>query len=489
MLLLAVAAGAQQDAARLSGSVVDPQGLAVAGARVAVESIATGQRRETRTGDDGVFDVPSLSPGVYTVHVELTGFRPLRRDRVRLPVGTPVTLDLRLEIGTAEQAVTVLADASLLNTRDATIGNPFSGLQITQLPLEGRNVAALLSLQPGVTYVGDTNVLFRGNFGEPDADARNGSVNGGRSDQANVTLDGVDVNDQQSGFAFTSVLRVTTESVQEFRVVTTNPNADQGRSSGAQVALITRSGTNELHGSLFHSHRNTATTANSFFNNRAGLPKAKLIRNVFSGALGGPVVRNRLFAFGVYEGRRDASEAGTLRNVPTALFRQGFVRYRNRDGQIVTLSPEQVRAIDPQGLGVNRASLALLQQFPLPNDTPTLDPLNFAGYRFNSAVREHQNTSTLRLDAPVSDRHALFARGSIQSDTGTAPLQFPNTPPPFLNRNTSKGLAAGDTWSVRPTLVNSFRYGFTRAAIEDVGTTTGPLFSFGGGIGAPYPMT
>ena len=153
-------------------------------------------------------------------------------------VATPKSINMQLEVGNVNETVTVTGGEVHLNTSDATIGNTFSQTQIRQLPLEGRNVAGLLSLQPGVTFIG--NVSQDGGT----TDYRNGTVNGGKSDQANVTLDGVDVNDQQTGQAFNSVLRVTLDSVQEFRVVTTNPNADQGRSSGAQISLVTKSGSN-----------------------------------------------------------------------------------------------------------------------------------------------------------------------------------------------------------------------------------------------------
>src|SRR5205823_14460042 len=144
-------------------------------------------------------------------------------------------------------------------------------------------------LQPGVTFFGNLDPQGA------TTDYRNGSVNGGKSDQANVTLDGVDVNDQQSQTAFTSVLRVTPDSVQEFRVTTTNPNADQGRSSGAQVSLVTKSGSNAWHGLLYEYHRNTVTTANDFFNNKAGVPKPALLRNIFGGDASGPIKHNRAY--------------------------------------------------------------------------------------------------------------------------------------------------------------------------------------------------
>ena len=480
---------AQQDVTALTGMVTDAQGALVAGATVTVLNTATGAARKARTGGEGSYLFTQLAPGLYTVRVEANGFKTGERQNVRLTVGTPVTLDLRLAVGELTETVTVSDGPSRVNTRDATVGNDFTAGQITQLPLEGRNVLALLSLQPGAVYTSDTNAVFRTNFGEADADPRNGAVNGGRSDQASVTLDGVDINDQQTGFAFQGALRVGVESVQEFRVVTAGMNADVGRSSGAQVALVTRGGTNEFRGALFHSHRNTVTSANSFFNNRAGLPRAKLLRNVFGASIGGPVQQNRIFFFGSYEGRRDASEATVIRNAPTRLFRDGFIRYRNRSGQIVTLSPDQVRQLDPLGAGVNPRVQEVLRLFPLPNDTSNIDPLNFGGYRFNSPVRDNLNAATLRLDWNAAPSHRIFLRGNLQTDKGATALQFPNTPPPQQNRNTSKGIAFGHNWTVNAALVNSFRYGYTFNKVEEIGTTTGPLFSFGGGIGAPVPLT
>ena len=146
-------------------------------------------------------------------------------------------------------------------------GNAIGNEAIVELPFFARNVAGLLAFQPGVTA-----------FNEDVTDYRNGAVNGGKSDQANVTLDGVDVNDQQNRYAFTSVLRVTLDSVQEFRTTTLNGTADQGRTSGAQISLITKSGSNDVHGSLYEYHRNTKTAANNFFNNLSGVNKPALLK-------------------------------------------------------------------------------------------------------------------------------------------------------------------------------------------------------------------
>lgn len=218
-------------------------------------------------------------------------------------------LNIKLEIGEVTETVNVDAAGleSLVNTTDASTGNNFVSQQILNLPLQARNVTNLLSLQAGVT---------------PD-----GSVNGGRADQANITLDGVDVNYQQNASAFESVLRVNPDSVDEFRVTTLNSDATKGRSSGAQISLITKSGSNEWRGALYEYHRNTATSTNDWFNNASGVKRPKLIRNLFGGRLGGPIIKDRLFFFYNYEGMREAKDAGVSRLVPTASLGAGTIRF------------------------------------------------------------------------------------------------------------------------------------------------------------------
>src|SRR5262249_35758936 len=232
-------------------------------------------------------------------------------------VNTPATANIQLKVGAATENVTVTSESPALNMVDASIGNSFDQNQVRQIPLEGRNVPDLLSLQAGVAYTGNRPDIDR------DQDTRNGSVNGSRSDQSDVTLDGVDVNNQSHGYAFTSVLPVTLDSVQEFRVTTSNYNADQGVGSGAQVSLVTKSGSNALHGSLYEYHRNTVTSANDYFvkaaEARSGQPNVpdKLLRNIFGVSLGGPVKKDRLFFFVNYEGTRQREEQSTVRTIPT----------------------------------------------------------------------------------------------------------------------------------------------------------------------------
>ena len=194
-----------------------------------------------------------------------------------------------------------------------------------ELPLEAGNVPELLSLQAGVAYTGNRPDINK------DTDTRNGSVNGARSDQSNITLDGVDVNADTKGYAFTSVLPITQDSVQEFRVTTSNYNADEGRSSGAQVALVTKSGTNQFHGSAFESHRSTGTSANDYFIKLAELQSGepnkppRLLRNNFGGSLGGPIKKDHLFFFVNYEGHRQREDQSVVRVVPSQTLQDGVI--------------------------------------------------------------------------------------------------------------------------------------------------------------------
>src|SRR5690349_10675129 len=222
MLFCGSALGQGQGSSAIRGSIKDQQGAVVAGATVTLTNPETNFTRTTTSNESGQFSFETISPGIYKVEVEAKGFKKAVFNQVSALVSKPTDLDVPMEIGNVTEtiSVTVGAGEALINTQDASLGNNFVSQQITQLPLNARNVTNLLSLQPAVTP--------------------SGYVAGGRSDQANLTLDGVDVNEQQTGDAFSPVLRVSPDTVEEFRVTTTNPNASQGRSSGAQVELVTK---------------------------------------------------------------------------------------------------------------------------------------------------------------------------------------------------------------------------------------------------------
>src|SRR5262249_46802699 len=462
----------------LSGTVLDTQGSALGGATIIATNVATGTSRPTTSSKEGTYQIPQLAPGVYKVRAEAIGFKAIVTEEVQVLVSTPLTLNLTFkEVGAVNESVTVTGGESILNTSDATIGNTFNETQIKELPLLSRNVVGLLSLQPGVTAAGN--------------------VNGGRTDTANVTLDGVDVNEQQGGQAFFSVLRMTPDSLQEFRVTTTNPNANVGRSSGAQIAQITKSGTNQFHGSLYEYHRNTVGTANDWFNNKSGryiatdqavlsglakvgdekVPRPKLLRNNFGGAIGGPIKKDRLFFFFNYEGFREAKGTSVVRQVPLATYGAGIIRYKTANGAsdpscpagtpsgVACLTRPQIHPayLAPNGIvpGTQSAVFAILadaaRRYPA-NDTTTGDGLNTGGFRFNAPNPVTQNTYIARFDAKVNDKQNVFLRMNYQADTslnGTG--RFPDTTAPTTWRH-PEGLAVNHSWAISNSLVTNFTY-------------------------------
>ena len=415
----------------LGGRVTDSSGAAIPNASVTLTLTTTGVSRTDTSGKSGEYQFSQLAPGRYTLNVTAPGFGSAEKTNMDLLVSQPATVNMVLSVASVQQQVTVTSDVQpVLNTSDATLGNAFDSDRVESLPLDQRNVPDLLSLQPGVTFLGRSDdVSGTQGVGNNGTDSRAGSVNGGRSDQANITLDGVDVNDINNGYAFTSVLRTTQDSVAEFRVTTSNPNAEEGRSSGAQVALVTRSGSNGLHGAVYEYNRTNFLEANDFFNKQqqltAGLPNRpeSLVRNIFGAAVGGPAIKDRLFYFVNYEGRRDSQgtsvNAGT---VPTASYRSGFLNYQYLNSSGVdatyTLTPADIQNMDPQGVGVNTALQAVLNAYPAGNDTTQGDGLNSIGYRFPYTIARKYDTYVARIDWNLTSngKHTLFWRGNLQND-------------------------------------------------------------------------
>ena len=325
LLAISTLAWTQTATTSLRGTVTDPKGAVLQGATVTLNDAATGFSRTTKTGSDGVYQFLQVPPATYTLTVVASGFGTLKRDNVALQVSLPATVDISMEVKGRSEVVEVTGEATLVNTTDATQGNVFGAEQIQNLPAEGRDPVSILSLQPGVVYVG-RNV-------DQTFDSRGGSVNGARSDQTNVTLDGIDNNDQELGFAFQGALRTPLESIQEFRVTTSNSNADAGRSSGAQVALLTKSGTNSFHGSVYEYNRSNVGEANDWFNKHnqlnSGFPNEPphLVRNTFGATAGGPIRKDRVFFFTAYEGKRSRENFQVTRIVPSDNLRNGVVQY------------------------------------------------------------------------------------------------------------------------------------------------------------------
>jgi hypothetical protein len=470
--------------------VKDPSGALVAGATIILTDNSTGKTMSTTASSMGLYDFLQIFPAKYTIKVTAAGFGEQSKT-AELLVNQPATIDFTLTVQSSSVTVDVSAAAQTLNTADASLGSSADSAEIQALPSETRNVPDLLSLQPGVLYLPPTIT-----------DSRSGSVNGGRSDQGNVTIDGIDDNDQVNGFAFTGGLRETVDSVEEFRVTTGDANADAGRSSGAQVSLVTKSGTNKFHGAAYEYNRPTITVANDWFNKQAELNSGepnipgKLIRNIFGGAFGGPIKKDKLFFFGNYEGSRIAENVQVTRTTPTASAQAGNLSYADGNGNTQSLSPSQVAALDagceicntstyPEPPGPNPNALAYFNSMPAANGSTLGDGgYNSGSYSFSSPDPLRLNTSIGRIDYVPSDRHRLFVRGNLQKDVGsTLPAldsreQFPGQGPSNLTEDNSKGITAGETWSISPNLINDIRYGYTRQGFSTRGVGSGDYVDF-----------
>ncbi|MBW4027728.1 TonB-dependent receptor [Acidipila rosea] len=480
---------AQTATTSLRGTVKDSTGALVPGAKVTILSARTGLTKSTISDGEGGYQFLQLDPARFTITVSSSGFADQSKI-AELLVNQPATVNFTLSVNASSETVNVSAETETLNTTDATLGNAFNNVTIQALPSEGRNVPELLALQPGVVYLGHDN--------NQAVDSRSGSVNGGRSDQGDVTMDGLDDNDQTQGYAFTGVLRETLDSVEEFRVTTSNSNATEGRSSGAQVTLVTKSGTNNYHGTLYEYHRPTFTVANDWFNKQAqfvsGQPNipGKLIRNTFGADVGGYIIKDKLFFFGNYEGQRTAENVQQTQTVPTASFKAGELIYQSSPdgvnaGPNVTLTPSQIATMDPNcagngtcpwGGGDNPNILSEFANYPTANGTALGDGLNFGSYSFSSPSPASLNTSIVRLDYRPTQAHLLFVRGNLQKDTTDGPLQFPGQPPSYFLVDNTKGIAAGDTWTITPTMVNDVRYGYIRQGYSNLGTLNSDVVYF-----------
>jgi Carboxypeptidase regulatory-like domain len=471
LTMLAGSAIAQSGLTTIRGTVTDAQGAVVAGANVKLVNEAKNFVRTSVTSENGTYSFTSVPPDTYRVEVEATGFKKSLVSNVTGLVDKATDANVSLETGAITEVVNVSGEdlTSIVNTQDASLGNNFVAKQIAQLPLEGRNVVNLLSLQPGVT---------------PD-----GAVVGGRQDQANITLDGIDVNDQQTGLnidqteAFASVLRVTPDSISEFRVTTSNPDASKGRSAGAQVALLTKSGSNRFSGSLFEYHRNTLTTANDWFNNVGGTPRPKLIRNLFGGSLGGPIVKDRVFFFYSYEGMREAKDVGVTQIVPLPSLGQGIIQFFDNNGVLRSLNTAQINSLTVTGgatagnvVDVNPISLGILAaaaaRYPanLPLGSAGSDGLNTGAFRFNAPLPVNQNTNTAKIDWNITNdqRHTFSFRANAQYDLFGRASAFPDTPPADRWSHPIGGVASY-TWLPTNNLTNRFSYGLTRLAYSNQG--------------------
>ncbi len=473
---------AQAGTSGVSGTIRDNNGAVVPGATVKLLNSATGFERTTTTNDEGAYTFAVVPPATYQLEVTASGFKKLVNNGLVLAVDTSARFDTALEAGDVSATVNVNASSieSIVNTQDAAIGNNINSEQITQLPTDLRRVNDLLSLQPGVT--------------------RDGYVAGGRSDQANITLDGVDINDQQSGgrsgsgdLTQDSALRATTESVEEFRITTIGANANQGRSSGAQISLVTKSGSNEFRGALFYFRRPTFGSANNFFNNSSinpttglSVPRPGLDRDVFGGAIGGPIKKDRFFFFYSYEAQRQKLDQEVNNVVPLAHLGQGTLRFFGTgnpaycSGGVCNIPQSELNNVIYSAVGINQLAVNVLNSAATryrSNNTDVGDGINTGGFRFNAPTTDNENTHILRLDYNLASNQQLFFRGNYQWDTGSGASAWPDT---IQTTSWSHpwGFVGGHNWTIASNKINNFRYGLTRQAFTNTGDSEANAISF-----------
>jgi hypothetical protein len=493
---------AGQATSGLTGLVTDPTGATISGADVHLTNSGTGFSADAKSNANGVYTFSNVPPGEnYSITASRDGFRTAILDKVTLAAGTRETRDVHLVVGDAKVTVEVTAHGgATLDTSDATIGNTIDTQRVEDLPsLFRTNAAALMSLQPGVET---------GN-----SDAVDGVVTGTRGDQSNITLDGLDVNDQRAGFAFSTVGNTPLDSISEVHAIVAGNDATLGRSAGGQIELVTKSGTNEWHGSASDFNRTTDLAANDYFNNLAGVSRPPLIRNQFGGDLGGPILKNKLFFFFDYLGLHQTQSQQVQDVVPLAALRNGELNYINNGSGcsaastiasqptcISTLTSAQVAALDPlsatdpAAAGPDSALVAIFgSRYPMPNTTSIGDGVNTGGFIFDAPLKNVDNTFLGRLDYNLSAAHRLFARATWdrsndgQDNNGI----FPGDPVPFQSVvDHSRSWVVGDTWTISPTQTNQATFGLTRQILNFVTNfePTAPLnFSMTGGPTSPYP--
>jgi hypothetical protein len=304
-LLTAAEAAAQVGAGALIGHISDQAGAAVPGAAVTATAVGTNISRAAVTGVDGAYAFPRLASGGYQIRVELTGFRPLTREGVRIATGETIRLDLQLEVGGLTEAITVTADASLLRGETAALGQVIDNQKVVDLPLNGRSFVTLAGLAPGVALPPGSSLP---------------RINGGRPRTNEYLFDGISVLQPEPGqVAFFPNI----DAIQEFKIESNSPPAEFGRFNGGVVNLTTKAGTNTFRGSIFEFFRHESLNARNFFAS-ANPVKPTFRRNQFGGVVGGPILESRTFFFADYQGQRQTIGRTVISTVPTALQRQGI---------------------------------------------------------------------------------------------------------------------------------------------------------------------
>ncbi len=453
--LLVTASFGQTTTSRLEGSVQDQTGAVVPNAKVDVLNTNTQNRASATTDASGNFVVPSLQPGMYNVTVESAGFRKTTLTNIELTVGATSSQLIKLEVGQTTESVQVEASTLSVQTTESQVSSTVNLRDIEVLPQLSRSPIALAIFQPGVQI--DVRAGQDSSFSH---------VNGLRQGSNNAKLDGIDVNDSLVPRLGLSLTANNSDSVGEFRVVTEGGKAEYGRSAGGQVELITKSGTNQYHGNAYDFLRNTVLNANDFFNNQSGGKVPKLIQNIFGASFGGPVLKNKFFVFGNYQGQRTQQEVIRNRTVYTDSAKLGIFKYKDAGGNVQSYN---FAAADPRGVGIDPSVAKVNALYPSANNLDVGDGLNTAGYRFNNPVQAINDQFTIRGDYHVNSNNVAFMRWSWFRTTSTDNLNNADATYPGQPQGSQGGhrwgYAIGDNWTITPSIINEFSIGHQSASV------------------------
>jgi hypothetical protein len=490
----ALSARAQGTASRVTGVVTDSAGAVVEGATVMLTNDATKISFNTQTTSAGAYVFESVQVGVYTVTVEKAGFRRVVSSANQVNVNQPATIDVTLEAGNVEEVVNVQASVELVQTSSSgNFGNTVEERPLVALPLvgsRGRNPINFLNFQPGVVNGANSGGGVH--------------VHGARDRAFNFTLDGIDINETSAGGSNFTPLRPNPDSITQFQVVTGNFTAELGRSSGAQVTLVTKSGTNEFHGNIFDYYQTPRFQANEYQNKintiRApdgsliAVPRPQFVQHIFGGSVGGPIIKNKTFFFTNLQLLRTSQSIFVNRTVYTADARAG--RFRFVRGGLNSNITATTPSVDGNGnlrfpvcaagvaspcietfslvnnanipLSLDPTTGGLIGQTPLPNNFVLGDGLNTGGFAFNAPQTERQHDFTFKIDHTFNERHSMYVRwaqgqqNTICDNANGGLARFPGLPCFVDTFRDPKNLAVNYRATLSPTTVNEFIVGFNR---------------------------
>jgi hypothetical protein len=495
-LVFCLAVFSQGTTTRITGTVTDPQGSPVSGATVTIRRQGVETPITTQTSDSGQYVFDLIQAGTYEVTVEKAGFNKIVSTGNVAQINVPTTVNLTLAVGDVNATVTVVGAAEAVQT--ATSGNVSSTVDaktVESLPIvgtRGRNPLELLNFQPGVVTGGAAGGLVQ--------------VHGSRDRAFNFTLDGIDINESTFGGSNSTPLKPNPEAIQEFQIITSNPTAEQGRSSGAQVTFVTKSGTNEFHGNLFEFYQTPRFNAKSYAETIARSSKGQFVQHIFGGSFGGPIpdlgwgegrkpgfLRDKAFFFVNLQMLRAYDTALVNRTVYTQDARNGFFRYRvggpngnaggganatvdasgntilaNCGGAIVTNCIATYNANTQSPFSFDPTTTHFINEMPLPNNFLSGDGLNTARFSWLAPQRERQRDFVTKIDYNLNQKNAFYVRfghgnqNTFGDSVNVGRPAFPNTPRLVDTFRTPRNLAVNWRFSPTPRLTNEVTYGHSR---------------------------